>query len=643
MKKLLIIIICLGIIFALFTSLANASQKFVERSDVKVIVNGSTLQTTDVPLLASGSFMLPFRTLLVALGVPNQVPNITYDNQSKQININHQNMVLNLTVNSKSAQVNGKFVQLNVAPLINPRNGRVFVPVRFISENMNKSIVFDTQNKQIRITDKKVEQPNDGGITEPVYKPPSGVLTVTQADGRTISHNQFPSSQLNNGRTIRVYLPASYKTKPTMRYPVVYMHDGQNVIGLGGQFGSWKTDEAVNSLVTNNTIREVIIVGIDNTSNRANEYNYSGTGLLDRYGKFVAEEVVPYINHQYRTLKDPQHTTIIGSSYGGNAALYIGWKHNDVFGNAGIFSPTLVWNDYAFFKVLQNEIKNTKKPLKVAIYVGDSEKLDEDGNGLANYAEWAVQLAKLFIDNGWTVGKDLIYMIGEKSSHNEAAWAAHVDQPLRFFYGTNTSPTASSMYVKLSTPQIDTAGVIQNIWAFPYLVYNNGVRTIFPDAQLNTEALNVVNRSFDQLTLRNRSTTSAQTLVLVYRMNSLTATANLQIVGLPTNKVRVTVVVTAPLSSAQQIYMTGDFSSWGQNINADYILRRAADANGRARYVETFVMDKNRTIAFKFRAGTDWTFVEKKTDGTEVTNRELKTFTTDVTASYNVDRWATTP
>jgi predicted alpha/beta superfamily hydrolase len=421
------------------------------------------------------------------------------------------------------------------------------------------------------------------------------------------------------------------------------MNDGQNLFGAGSTFGSWKVDATVDQLTSTNQIDEVIVVGIDNTNNRANEYNLGGTGIVEQYGKFVAEEVAPFINNEYRTLIGPEHTTIMGSSYGGNAALYVGWQHSDVFGNLGIFSSTLIWNNFELFKKIQREMNQSKKSLKFSIYVGDREKLDEDGNGLANYAEWTIDLAKYLHSNGWTVGKNLIYMIGENSIHNEASWANHVDQPIRFFYSKNKDALPISMYVKASASELDTAGTISNVWVFPYVQYSNAVRTIYPNAILDSNSLLIVERNFDQISLKNRLNTALQPLNLQYSFENLRASANVKVVSFPSSKVKVTVEVLAPLSPVQKIYMTGDFSSWGQNINADYVLQRVADLNGKARYLATIVMDKYKTITFKFRAGSDWSFVEKKMDGTDSLNRELKTADRDVYAPYTIERWNATP
>lgn len=666
------------------TAAANPKKSlkysFSERSDIVVMIKDKRLSARDPVLQQQGRMLLPFRPLLLALGVPDDAETIRYDSQSRIIQVYSDLAVIELRVASRVALVNDEQVTLDVAPLIHPRTGRVYVPVRFVAEQLQHEVKFDGANKRLivvpppslTIEPEPESEPEPAPESEPApettpapepepakptppptvtpsapeqpaYVEPSGIVRETSADGRTILFNKFPATQLKNERTIRVYLPERYTRDTNARFPVVYMHDGQNLLGAGSTFGSWKVDRTADELTREGVIHDVIIVGIDNTPNRANEYNYSGGGIVDQYSAFLANEVVPFINAKFRTLKGPEHTTIIGSSYGGNAALYTGWHHPHVFGNIGAFSSTLIWNDFALLNKIREDVKAGKKPLKLCLYIGDREKLDEDGNGLANYAEWTVELARLLLDNGWTVGQDLTYQLGANAVHNEASWAAYVDQPLRFFYAKNKQPSTEKMEIKLSVPEIDTKGTVPNVWAFPYVTYTNGVRTIQPNATLNQQALNTVNRNFDKLTLKNGAATTPQTLRLNYTFGPLNASADLKIVSGSANKVKVRVELLAPLSNVQKVYMTGDFSAWGQNINSDYTLQRNGERNGRAYYWADLVLDKHKTLTFKFRAGPDWKFVEKTAANGDTVNRELKTADKDINAPYTVERWNSVP
>lgn len=166
----------------------------------------------------------------------------------------------------------------------------------------------------------------------------------------------FAIPQLNRTRRLWVYLPKSYATSKKA-YPVLYMHDGQNLFNeQTAPFGEWGVDEALDSLQAI-TKKEAIVVGIDNSSKRMNEYNpYDherfGKGEGAQYVEFLVKNLKPYIDKKYRTLKDSAHTYIAGSSMGGLISLYAMVKYPNVFSSAGIFSPAFwivpsMYNDVA--------------------------------------------------------------------------------------------------------------------------------------------------------------------------------------------------------------------------------------------------------------------------------------------------------
>ena len=119
----------------------------------------------------------------------------------------------------------------------------------------------------------------------------------------------FESPQLKNSRSLRIYLPPSYQENAAKRYPVLYMHDGQNLFDAKtAAYGvEWGIDETINRLVATGVMDEVIVVGIDNTPDRIPEYTpccdpkYGG-GKLDAYEAFIVDTVKPYIDKTLRTL-----------------------------------------------------------------------------------------------------------------------------------------------------------------------------------------------------------------------------------------------------------------------------------------------------------------------------------------------------
>ena len=149
--------------------------------------------------------------------------------------------------------------------------------------------------------------------------------------------------QLNRTRRIWIYLPQGYE-KTKKEYPVLYMHDGQNIFDeYTAGFGEWGVDECLDSLIHAGK-QACIVVGIDNGPQRFNEYNPFafrdfGEGAGDHYLDFITQTLKPFIDKKYRTLSSKENTIIAGSSMGGLISYYAMIKQPQIFGKAGIFSP----------------------------------------------------------------------------------------------------------------------------------------------------------------------------------------------------------------------------------------------------------------------------------------------------------------
>lgn len=171
------------------------------------------------------------------------------------------------------------------------------------------------------------------------------IIRHTATDHVQLLKDSFYSPQLERYKTVWVYLPVDYAMATHKRYPVLYMHDGQNLFDAArSAFGEWQVDETIDS-ISAATGRSAIVVGIDNdATKRLNEYNpYSnqrfGTGEGDAYLSFITNTLKPFVDSNLRTLPDAEHTAIAGSSMGALISLYALIKHPQSFGCAGIFSP----------------------------------------------------------------------------------------------------------------------------------------------------------------------------------------------------------------------------------------------------------------------------------------------------------------
>lgn len=194
-----------------------------------------------------------------------------------------------------------------------------------------------------------------------------------------IMDSAFYMPQLNRYRKIWIYLPPSYKTSKNKIYPVLYMQDAQNLFNeRTAAFGiEWGVDECLDTLEPK-LHKECIVVGIDNGGEkRMNEYNpYDdakyGKGEGKQYLDFIVQTLKPHIDSNYRVMKDAAHTFIAGSSMGGLISMYAMIQYPDVFGGAGIFSPSF-WIAPKIFTDAANII--WQKKLYFYFYAGEKESL----------------------------------------------------------------------------------------------------------------------------------------------------------------------------------------------------------------------------------------------------------------------------
>jgi predicted alpha/beta superfamily hydrolase len=257
--------------------------------------------------------------------------------------------------------------------------------------------------------------------------------------GEFRSHKNFHSRFLSVDRDVLVYLPPGYDADKRKHYPVFYMHDGQNLFDGATSFihgAEWRVDETAQSLIAEKAIQPVIIVGIYNSgSDRIDEYTptadakYKG-GHADAYGRMIVEELKPFIDSNYRTLKDARNTGLGGSSLGGLVSLYLALKYPTVFGKAAVISPSVWWNK----KEIVREVEILKKRPRLRIWLDTGTK--EGGNeSEANETTMnARALRDALIAKGWREEKDLKYFEAVGAEHNERAWEQRVGPMLKFLF-----------------------------------------------------------------------------------------------------------------------------------------------------------------------------------------------------------------
>jgi len=256
--------------------------------------------------------------------------------------------------------------------------------------------------------------------------------------GNIKRHRAFASRILGNRRDILVYLPRGYRPLSRRRYPVLYLHDGQNVFDAATSFGGveWGVDEAAERLIQQNLIEPLIIVAVANLGEqRIHEYTPTrgvidakarrkkrSKGLAKKYAQFLVDELKPFIDRKYPTKPDAAFTGLGGSSLGGLVTLAIGLVCSQVFSRLMVMSPSIWWDDFAIYGLVDSI--QQKPPLKIWLDTGTAEPGWEQ----------ARELLKRLLEKGWKLQKDILYMESEGADHSEGAWAARVEPALRFLF-----------------------------------------------------------------------------------------------------------------------------------------------------------------------------------------------------------------
>lgn len=253
----------------------------------------------------------------------------------------------------------------------------------------------------------------------------------------------FHSPQLDNSRTLQVWLPPSYQTASDKRYPVIYMHDGQNLFDIAPSFaGEWQADETMTQLAEEGF--EAIMVGLANhPQNRVLEYNPwdspYGQGQGQAYVDFLADTVKPVIDADFRTLASPEHTGLLGSSMGGLISLY-GIFARPEFGRAGIFSPALEVGGQGVWPFVAN--LPHRAGIRLYMDVGTHEVVQENLTPEAqhrhslDYLQMVQRLHDALIKKGYGTDQ-MLYVEDEGGTHREAMWARRLPNAMRFLLKTN--------------------------------------------------------------------------------------------------------------------------------------------------------------------------------------------------------------
>ena len=268
---------------------------------------------------------------------------------------------------------------------------------------------------------------------------------------------------LGSDRGVHVYLPPSYGTDSIRHYPVLYLQDGQNVFSSGGStvafgWGSWELDRTVDELSRQRKMQEIIMIGVNNSPARLEEYSgkrrfLGGSSVktaFEKYEEFLTRELKPRMDHEYRTLPEAVHTAVLGSSLGGLCSLALAWDNPEVFGAAASLSGAFLVSRPNFLDDVLKEYRGPPKSFRVYL---DSGVVDSRGgdDGYARTEQVVAELRRI----GWGT-EDLHWFVDERtltrmeleksglrsekwgealtSQHNEFYWRQRAWRALSFLF-----------------------------------------------------------------------------------------------------------------------------------------------------------------------------------------------------------------
>lgn len=266
------------------------------------------------------------------------------------------------------------------------------------------------------------------GGAENAPRPHSATASVRVMD------TAFAMPQLGRTRRVWIYLPPDYASSQKT-YPVLYMHDGQNVFDAATSYaGEWGVDETLDSLHAAGD-PGAIVVAVDNgQQQRMHEYSpwvhpQHGGGQGDAYADWMANTLKPYIDAHYRTRPGPESTGIMGSSMGGLISLRAALRHPAVFGRVGVFSPSLWFSD-SVFVAARAGAGSAPRPRMYFVSGGREGPRTDPRIVVVSQQRMIDTLAAA----GWAAGTDVLAAAPDDGEHREWFWRREFPAAYRWLF-----------------------------------------------------------------------------------------------------------------------------------------------------------------------------------------------------------------
>ena len=238
---------------------------------------------------------------------------------------------------------------------------------------------------------------------------------------------EFEIPQLNKTRKVWALLPHDYYTSEE-KYPVLYLHDAQNLFNENAEFGNWQIDKKL-AVMSDYGIGKIIIVAVEHgESERLQEYNVGktvlGIGSGKKYIRFITDTLKPFIDKTYRTKPEREFTGIGGSSMGGLVSIFSGLIYPEVFGKLMVFSPSL-W----VIPKIKLGFLDFFEPQETRLY------LYAGGDESETMVKHVTKFRKRLLKRESLKGKMKVHLsINQEGKHSETYWSDEFPKAIEWLY-----------------------------------------------------------------------------------------------------------------------------------------------------------------------------------------------------------------